>query len=498
MSSSTITAPNGPVAASSCHIPIILREYPTSRRQAKSIRDLFRQDPSYRRRLRRGTIGPLVDVEGVKIPTCGTTATVRYDGNTVGRLPLNGKVDYSATKLFLLLCEHDDSLKAIQEKVKQLLSQFNSLSDNFVFTPSRASLGVPLDVTRVVIYDALKVVSVRVHVARAWKVEEISQTLGFKCEAIPDRSIEKPVAVNSESTWIPGGSFYDISQLRSGEIHIASQNSDIKPGAEIGFIDTGLKVGTPEFHASDPRVRFLRVDHYGNHLSSDPDDPLGHGTFVITRAAGSKSGLIPDAQIAVAAFPRLAKPEGIMGAFEWLLKHEKLRVINVSLEFYEPGEWDALFRHITQKDSILIFAASGNRGAGHVSELAKIPAVQSVGATICGPAEQVSSLWPYTGHAFTDEKQSDFNPYWVADITSAGMANSHPMSTSIAVPIASAIAAQAIRNDRDPLLELQSCSHPKNVGQAPHQGDTREIFFKADNPTVKPTPDRQKLQLTNS
>jgi len=253
----------------------------------------------------------------------------------------------------------------------------------------------------------------------------------------------------------------------------------------IGFIDTGINAGHPEFHGRS--VQYMHVGPGKNDPGVPPRDDNGHGTHVAALAAGNSTGLATQAELYMAAVfvennangtPKTSLSQ-ILRGWNWLLSRE-VDIINMSLTLgnYPEGSIDDSQKRLIEEgilraaddQGILTIAASGNDG-GHVAGLVGSPAilqsVKAVGATDKDDNPGYFSAW-------NDASKPDLYAPGVRIHSAAGtgMMYRELCGTSMAAPIVAGAAALLLQKDSlggQPSLkfnptqlraELRKCSVP--------------------------------------
>ncbi len=274
-----------------------------------------------------------------------------------------------------------------------------------------------------------------------------------------------------------------------------------RPSVGIGFADTGISgdVVAAEFAGRAPR--FAEFSSRGSKVGTLPKDVSddGHGSGVVTLAAGSRRGIAPDASVAVAQCfrkDRTADPEQIIEGLSWLVETLEaqnplgLNLINCSFGIVgaagvEPTE---TFRSIVEtllERRIGLVAAVGNYGPGQMVCPGSYPEVIAVGAL-----DRDAKLYANCCYGYGPSGRY-FKPDFVApgqDVVTLD-ARARPVlreGTSFASPLVVGLAARAFQArpgfaitsaiQADIRGWLTSLGTPLPIGQAPHGGTTRRLL----------------------
>jgi subtilisin family serine protease len=239
-----------------------------------------------------------------------------------------------------------------------------------------------------------------------------------------------------------------------------SANPEAGKGVVIGFLDTGIDVSHPEF--AGRRVRFQEFDAAGRPCGDKPEDYGKHGTHVAAIAAGSKLGLAPAAEIAMAAVLTV-RVEGknyghvaqILSGLQWLLDSmsadtDATPIVNASLSI--PGKIAKFEKPLRQAHElgVLIVAAVGNDGQADPVSPAHFESVLSVGATDPNDVVAPFSNW---GTLTSSDGRPMLKPDLCApgvEIYSAKAGGGYMVmsGTSMAAPIVAGMAARLVGNDK--------------------------------------------------
>lgn len=164
----------------------------------------------------------------------------------------------------------------------------------------------------------------------------------------------------------------------------------------IGTLDTGIAADHSEF--AGKRIQFAEFDAAGRLISTNPRDAGDHGTHVSSIAAGSRAGVAPDADLAVAAVltnrDLLGRMSGslvqILNGFNWLVT-TRFRETAPGVDLVNASLGGGGFNTYLQKSvqtalqlGVPLIAAIGNGGRGgpgrHGSP-GNYPEVLGIGAT---------------------------------------------------------------------------------------------------------------------
>lgn len=187
-------------------------------------------------------------------------------------------------------------------------------------------------------------------------------------------------------------------------------------GIKLGFLDTGINIGHPEFKGRV--VRYQEFDASGAPLAGrNARDHHGHGTQIAALAGGNHVGVAQEVEFVMAAVLTKKCENGEVGGtlvqilkgLRWLIA-EKVHLINMSLtlrdcepdssEADEKADIERTIREATVTSSILTIAASGNDGdhvPGRVHSPAIMAEVKAVGATDRNDEPARFSCWNMAG-----------------------------------------------------------------------------------------------------
>ena len=148
-------------------------------------------------------------------------------------------------------------------------------------------------------------------------------------------------------------------------------------GVKIGIIDTGVSDHLDEFGSRIKAREVFITEEFGYSQDiSIATDSWGHGTHVAGLAAGSTTGLAPDAEIYSAKIIHSTSVEGAGGgggeettlgmleAIEFLINNS-VDIINISLGQYHnlvDGLREAIIDYTTVQHNILFCVSAGNSG----------------------------------------------------------------------------------------------------------------------------------------
>ena len=156
-------------------------------------------------------------------------------------------------------------------------------------------------------------------------------------------------------------------------------------GATVAIMDTGVARVEDLKDSVKMRLDFVKD---GNKL----DDPAGHGTFIagLIAADGVMKGVAPDAKIVslrVLDANGSGTIAGVVGAFDWVLRHKDIDVLNLSwgapqTSSYHKDLLSALVE-ATWASGVTVVAAAGNDGpnGGTVTTPGSDPFVVTVGSS---------------------------------------------------------------------------------------------------------------------
>lgn len=259
---------------------------------------------------------------------------------------------------------------------------------------------------------------------------------------------------------VPGLALWHLEAVGAPAAHAKGLTGK---GALIGILDTGIDPTHPEF--SEKNIYFQAFKENGERKPlTAPKDFDWHGTHVAAICAGSKMGVAPDADLAVAAVLTKKTPDGrmvgytsqILAGMNWLARGDALPrgvdIINASLgsRKNEPGYYLTVSGHRLR--GVFLVAAIGNdgeAGIGHHSVPAMFDCVMAVGAVDSSSKVASFSAW---GPCFSQPASPAFKPDVMAPgvaITSAipGARYAAKNGTSMACPIVAGAAALLIQQD---------------------------------------------------
>jgi len=122
-------------------------------------------------------------------------------------------------------------------------------------------------------------------------------------------------------------------------------------GVTIYIIDTGVRVGHPEFGGRAHAIGDFTTGSPGGPDANDCASPDGHGTLNASLAAGATFGVAPMATIQALRAAGGAKCEGdvsaVIRAVEWITSHgRRPAVVNLSFRFASPELNGAIQRSV--------------------------------------------------------------------------------------------------------------------------------------------------------
>ncbi len=232
--------------------------------------------------------------------------------------------------------------------------------------------------------------------------KNIDQFSGFNLQF--EENIAQIEPIVSTKNYLP--SSQDIDQkIDSVHSHVDSTGANklhdsgiTGAGVKIGIIDTGVSDHIDEFGSRiKARDVFVTEENGYSHDISITTDSWGHGTHVAGLAAGSTTGLAPEAEIYSAKIIHSTSVEGAGGeggeettlgmleAIEYLINNS-VDIINISLGQYHnlvDGMREAIIDYTTEKHNILFCVSAGNSGTnlgdrGSINNPA--PALQCIAA----------------------------------------------------------------------------------------------------------------------
>jgi len=176
----------------------------------------------------------------------------------------------------------------------------------------------------------------------------------------------------------------DVQKVHSIQSHVDStgatklhQSGYTGAGVKIGIIDTGVSDHSIEFGSRIIAREVFITEEYGySEDISITTDSWGHGTHVAGLAAGTTTGLAPEAEIYSAKIIHTSSVEGAGGgggeettlgmleAIEYLVNNS-VDVINISLGQYHnlvDGLREAIIDYTTLHHNIVFTVSAGNSG----------------------------------------------------------------------------------------------------------------------------------------
>lgn len=331
--------------------------------------------------------------------------------------------------------------------------------------------------------EALNIMFVDVPLTECQGFETAMQSTGAQFHPIqPLRmQLNKPHLPKKNRTSLPSGGGTGLSIEAATNSTATAAASSGPTRVRLGAVDTGVSLLSQEFAGRADSILFAQFSREGTHAITAPVDDHGHGTCVLTRAAGAQSGIVPNASLVVAAALPQLRGEIVQTtqAISWLIQQENVGVINLSLvstDLFGRAIYQDIFKEALRTAEgfgVYLIAATGNDGPGRIGAPGAYKIVQGVGAT-----DGRGEFWRHSGHGLVVEESDIYKPNWIAHGEALQPILNVPAGhtgTSYACPIVSGLVLRALVNGLDPLAELERCSDPWPIGTGRHKGNSRKI-----------------------
>lgn len=238
-------------------------------------------------------------------------------------------------------------------------------------------------------------------------------------------------------------------------------------GVKIGIIDTGIDILSGTFGTRiKGRKSFVSIKNGYSQNISDPEDNMGHGTKVASVAAGTTTGIAPEAEIYSAKViePNIrgaggGKNEettaGLLEAIDYLINNS-VDVINISLGQYHnlpDGLREEVINYVSIIYNIVFSVSVGNSGTS-LGDRGTLNNPSTALQCIAATASDIAGT--YIGDFASRGPKVDYS--MKPDITAPGINVADGQGTSFAAPIVAGAAALIIGYLKDEGISYTSAT----------------------------------------
>ncbi len=197
------------------------------------------------------------------------------------------------------------------------------------------------------------------------EVKEIERDTSIKIQN--EGGIQGPLVVPVDPEPVEGGYTWNLLQIYLDEVHPKAEKKK-EQRVKVAVLDTGID-------ASHPDLAGVVVGGYNARAGEDETDYMdrnGHGTHIagiIAAAAGKPEewramrGIAPQAALYAV---RVLQDDGggylsdLINGLSWVYEHPKIRVVNMSLGFYEGSPLLHKVIQLLYKSGVVMVASAGN------------------------------------------------------------------------------------------------------------------------------------------